>query len=74
MNSNPITGRSHIFTGYPPNENEATNPDPSLTIAVVIFCIVGPFWLIYRLAKHVAKKIVLFTGQTAQKLKEISRA
>lgn len=53
MISNPITRRSYIFTGYHPNENEIANPDPSLTIATIIFCVVGPFWLINRFARRV---------------------
>ena len=63
MFSNPITGRSLIFSGYPPNENEPTNPEPSLTIAIIIFCIVGPFWLINRLIEYLTKKGASFKNR-----------
>jgi hypothetical protein len=35
-----------------------------LTTAVVVIFIIGPFWLIYKIKKHVAKKGPLFTGQS----------
>jgi hypothetical protein len=40
-----------------------------LTIAAVIIFIVGPFWLIYRMDKRVAKKGSLFTGQATKEMK-----
>jgi len=43
MKINPKTGHEYIFTGFPPNENEFNAPNPSLTAAVVVFCIAGPF-------------------------------
>jgi len=64
MFSNPITGRAYIFTGHTPGEEEATTPDPGLTIVTVIFCIVGPFWLIFKLVEQVAKKVGLVSGRT----------
>ncbi len=63
MFSNPITGRSFLSSRYPPNETEATDLDPSLILAVVIFCILGPFWLIYRMVEYMAKKIVSFVSR-----------
>ena len=66
MISNPITGRSYIFTGYPPNKNEVANPDPSLTIATIIFCIVGPFWLFLELVDQVANKISMVSSQNTK--------
>ena len=72
MISNPITGRSYISTKYPPNENEARIPDPGLTIATIIFCIVGPFWLIYKLAEHVTGKRFKFSRQIDQRTKKLA--
>ena len=72
MISNPITGRSYIFTGDHPNETESANPDPSLTIATVIFCIVGPFWLMYKFVKHVMGKIFKFSRQIDQRTKKLA--
>ena len=74
MYPNPFTGRSNLSGEYPPTENGTIQPDPNLTIAVVVFCIVGPFWLIYRLVEFVVKRSVLFTSQTLQKMKEFSKA
>ena len=63
MFSNPITGRRFI----PPNEPEAINPDPSLTLAVLVFCIAGPFWLLYRLVEHLVKRGASITIQSRKK-------
>jgi hypothetical protein len=55
MISNPITDRRIILTGDSQNDNKSITPDVGLTITVVIFCLVGPFWLIYRLIKTIAR-------------------
>jgi hypothetical protein len=60
MVSNPITGRSFLFNGNLPDENESIDPDPGLSIAVFFFCLVGPFWLLYRLVATLAKKGISF--------------
>ena len=46
-----ITGRAHNIIAH----SEYTSPNPGRTVAVILFCIVGPFWLMYRLIKHLAK-------------------
>ena len=74
MFPNPFTGRGYISGGYPPNENEITQPETGLTLTVVVFCIAGPFWLLYRLVEFIVKKSALFTSQALQKMKEFSRA
>ncbi len=66
MYPNAVTGRGAIYAGYPLSENEYTIPDPGLTLAIIIFCIAGPFWLIYRLGEYVAKKIGLLPKQVAK--------
>jgi hypothetical protein len=68
MFSNPITGRSFIVLGDSSNDNESALPDPSLTIAVLIFCILGPFWLIYRLVETLLRKSVNFTARIGRKI------
>ena len=72
MISNSITGRSYILTKYSPDVNGVTNPDPGLTIAATIFCIVGPFWLIYKLAEHVTGKRFKFSRQIDRRTKRIA--
>ena len=54
MLPNTVIGRGAIYSGYPPSEDEYTIPDPGLTLAIVFFCIVGPFWLIYRFIKYLS--------------------
>ena len=63
----PLPGRRYPYTGYPPSENEYILPDPGLTIAIALFCIVGPFWLIYLIVQRVVKKSVLFVRQVVRK-------
>jgi hypothetical protein len=65
MISNPLTGDRHLFIGYSPSENEFIIACPSLTITAAIFCILGPFWLIYKFAKHVANTRGIFSRKTA---------
>jgi len=67
MFSNPVTGRRFIFTEDSSDENEAAVPDPELTIAVLVFCVLGPFWLIYRLAEALIKKSAAFTVRVGRK-------
>jgi hypothetical protein len=55
MISNPLTGDRHPFMEYPGFGIESPIVNSSITITIAIFCIVGPFWLIYRLAKQAAK-------------------
>jgi len=74
MYPNPFTGRSNLSGGFPPNENETIQPDPTHTLTAVVFCIVGPFWLVYRLVEFVVRRSALFTSQTLQKMKEFSKA
>jgi hypothetical protein len=74
MFSNPITGRTYAFKGYSSDENEYIDPDTSLAIAIVIFCVAGPFWLLFRFVKHVGKKSVLLTSQTLEKMKKSAGA
>ena len=74
MYPNPFTGRSYISGEYASNEDGTNEPDLTLTLTTVILCIVGPFWLLYRLLEFVAKKSVLVTSQAWQKMKESSRA
>ena len=65
MNFNPFIGRH-----YPsPDENESIDPDPMLTVAIVIFCILGPFWLIFRTVEYVATRVGLFTGRVLRSTK-----
>ena len=56
MISNLITGRAFIFAKHPLSEDEFIAPNPSLTITAIIFCFVGPFWLIGKFAN----KLVAF--------------
>jgi len=72
MVTNPITGRAFIFTGYPPGAEEFTSPDLRLTIAIIIFCIVEPFWLIGKFAKHVSGKIFIQTNQENQRTRKLA--
>jgi hypothetical protein len=74
MYSNPITGRNYVFRGHSSDENEYTDPDPGLAIAIVIFCVAGPFWLLFRFVKHVGKKSALVTSQALEKMKKIAEA
>jgi hypothetical protein len=66
MISNPLTDRRNILTGDSQNENKSISLDPSLTITVVIFCLLGPFWLIYRLAKTIVKMGSLVADRSVQ--------
>ena len=66
MYPNTGTSRGVIYKGYSPSETEYTIPDPSLTLAIIIFCIAGPFWLIYRLGEYVAKKSGLVPKQVTK--------
>jgi len=66
MNTNPIAGRAFICMGYPPGGEEASIPDPALTVATVIFCVVGPFWLITQLARQVIWEREPFPQQANQ--------
>jgi len=68
MFPNLITGQGQAFKKYPPNENESTYLDSSTTLTVVILCIVGPFWLLYRLLEFIAKKSIWATTQALQKI------
>lgn len=68
MFPNPIAGQSYFSRGIHPDENESMQPDLSLTLTVVVLCITGPFWLMYRLLEFLAKKSVLFTSQALQKM------
>jgi hypothetical protein len=63
MFSNPITGRKFLSSRYPPNETEAADLDSGLIIAVCIFCILGPFWLLYRLVEYLIKKVISFVSR-----------
>jgi len=65
MNFNPFIGRQYRS----PDENESIDPDPMLTVAVVIFCILGPFWLIYRFFEYVATRVGLFTRRAPRLIK-----
>jgi hypothetical protein len=70
MFSNPITGRNYIFRGDSFDENVSIEPNSSLAVAVVLFCIAGPFWLMYRLVKYVGKKGALLTSQALERVKK----
>jgi len=72
MNSNLISGHASIFTGYPPGQEKSTVPDPGLTIATIILCIGGPFWLIYRFARYLTGKIGAFSQQEDQRTKKLA--
>lgn len=39
----------------PENEISLAAVEPNLTIATIILCLLGPFWLIYRLVKRLLK-------------------
>ena len=67
MIRDPLRGRRYPYIGHPPNKNEFTLPDTGLTIAIIIFCIVGPFWFIYMILQCVVKKSALFVRQAARK-------
>jgi len=66
MISNPITDRKYIFSGNSQNDNKVITPNMGLTITVVIFCLVGPFWLFYRLIKTIARMGGLVTDRSVQ--------
>ena len=51
MIPHPITGRAHNIIAH----SEYTLPDPGHTVTVLLFCIVGPFWLMYRLVKNIGQ-------------------
>ena len=68
MIPNQIIGRGFMHTGYPPSEIEYTLPDSGLTIAIILFFIVGPFWLIYRLGEYGAKKSGLLSKRTIKEM------
>ena len=68
MFPNPLIGRSYLSGGIHQEENESVQPDLSLTLTVVVFCITGPFWLMYRLLEFLAKKSTLLTSQTLKKM------
>jgi hypothetical protein len=55
MASNILNGRCFGWRKYPSNEVNLTPAEPRLTIATVLFCLVGPFWLSYRLIKYLLK-------------------
>jgi hypothetical protein len=68
----PISATVHPFGAHAPSvvgkkqslpDMKITTTDVLLIIAVILVFIVGPFWLIYKLDKHVAKKGTLFTGK-----------
>ena len=49
MFKNPITGRVYTFVECPPEEDGYLPPDPNITLAAIVICIGGPFYLIYKL-------------------------
>ncbi len=53
MVSNLINGQFPVLSENPENVVSQTPAEPSLTIATVILCLVGPFWLIYRLVHRI---------------------
>jgi len=55
MVSNIINGQFPVFTESPENEVRLTPAEPRLIIATIIICLVGPYWLIYRLITRVLK-------------------
>jgi len=65
MNFNPLIGRY-----YPsPDETESIDPDPKLTIAIVVLCIMAPFWLIYRLFEYLTTRVRLITRRAMRQLR-----
>lgn len=71
MFTNPITGRTLIFTRYPPCEEEIDTPDASITIAIIIYIIVGPFWLIGKFVKHVTEKMLIHSNQDNRRTRKL---
>ena len=69
MVSNPITNRAHIFAEYSPSEEKYIIPDLNLTITTVVICIMGPFWFIFKFAKHIIGQKHKFSHQINQKTK-----
>jgi hypothetical protein len=59
MASNLLNGRCFGWREYSSTEVNLTPAEPRLTIATILFCLVGPFWLSYRIIKRVLKTIGL---------------
>jgi len=55
MVSNLINGQIPVLTESPEKAVHLTPVEPRLTLATIIMCLVGPFWLIYRLITRVFK-------------------
>ena len=70
MNFNPLFDRYNRPLEHTPGEYESADPDPNLTITVVILCLVAPFWLIYRLVAYVATRFGMLAGWALQSKKK----
>ena len=74
MFSYPIFGRGHIFIGDISNEVEKNEIEPGLTIAVVLFCIMGPFWLLFRIVRYMLRLGTLLTLRLRRKVRKLASA
>ena len=63
MASNLLNGRCFGWREYSSTEVNLTPAEPRLTIATILFCLVGPFCLSYRLIKYLLKASGLVPDQ-----------
>ena len=63
MASNVLNGRCFGLRDYPSNDFNLTPAEPRLTIATILFCLLGPFWLSYRIIKRVLKTFGLVSDR-----------
>lgn len=51
---------------HSPHQSEVYVPDLNVSLAVVILCITGPFWLIIKMVKRLIRKSILLVGRAVQ--------
>jgi len=68
---NSLTGRRFPLTEYHPNKEEFEVLDPSLTIAVIIICMVGPFYLLRKFARQIMERDIGFHAKLIEKRKNL---
>jgi hypothetical protein len=66
MASNLLNGRCFGLREFPSNEVNLTPAEPRLRIATILMCLLGPFWLSYRLVKSVLKASNLISERIEQ--------
>lgn len=72
MFKNPITGRVYTFVECPPEEDGYLPPDPNITLAAIVICIGGPFYLIYKLIKGMIEGIVSVLRKIGQEMERMA--